>query len=155
MDPARGIRLAVKAVCEELLPQAIGLTDAFGFTDWELDRFEGHSICATGRDLTALLAVLSAFMMERSTKRCGIVRRGTPSIMKRLPRRTTLLSNRFWSEAKRLLVIQKGNCNTLRLRVSFCLVPWLNDPGICTIYSDSISNLFLLQLFQCYTALRP
>ena len=38
-DPTRSLRLSVKAVCEELLPEAIGLTDAFGFTDWDLDRY--------------------------------------------------------------------------------------------------------------------
>ncbi|KIM41888.1 hypothetical protein M413DRAFT_445097 [Hebeloma cylindrosporum] len=36
-DSTRSVRLSVKAVCEELLPEAIGLTDAFGFTDWDLD----------------------------------------------------------------------------------------------------------------------
>jgi acyl-CoA oxidase len=38
-DPTRSVRLSIKAVCEELLPEAIGLTDAFGFTDWDLDRY--------------------------------------------------------------------------------------------------------------------
>ena len=37
-DPTRSVRLSIKAVCEELLPEVIGLTDAFGFTDWDLDR---------------------------------------------------------------------------------------------------------------------
>ncbi|KAF8147662.1 peroxisomal oxidase [Crassisporium funariophilum] len=36
-DPTHSVRLAVQRLCEELLPEAIGLTDAFGFTDWELD----------------------------------------------------------------------------------------------------------------------
>ncbi|KJA24892.1 hypothetical protein HYPSUDRAFT_65201 [Hypholoma sublateritium FD-334 SS-4] len=36
-DSTRAIRLTIKQLCEELLPEAIGLTDAFGFTDWELD----------------------------------------------------------------------------------------------------------------------
>ncbi|CAA7261995.1 unnamed protein product [Cyclocybe aegerita] len=36
-DPTRSLRLAIKSLCEELLPEAIGLADAFGFTDWELD----------------------------------------------------------------------------------------------------------------------
>lgn len=30
--------MAIKQICAELLPEATGLTDAFGFTDWELDR---------------------------------------------------------------------------------------------------------------------
>lgn len=37
-DPTRSVRMAIKKLCEELLPEAIGLTDAFGFTDWDLDR---------------------------------------------------------------------------------------------------------------------
>ncbi|KAJ6477780.1 peroxisomal oxidase [Mycena sanguinolenta] len=36
-DPSRALRLAIAGLCGELLPEAIGLTDAFGFTDWELD----------------------------------------------------------------------------------------------------------------------
>ncbi|KAI0702796.1 acyl-CoA oxidase [Cerioporus squamosus] len=36
-DPTRGLRLAIKRHCEELLPEAIGLSDGVGFTDWELD----------------------------------------------------------------------------------------------------------------------
>ncbi|KAF9456699.1 acyl-CoA dehydrogenase/oxidase C-terminal [Collybia nuda] len=36
-DPARSLRLAIKQLCLELLPNAIGLSDVFGFTDWELD----------------------------------------------------------------------------------------------------------------------
>ena len=37
-DPSRGLRVAIKRLCEELLPEAIGLSDGFGFSDWELDR---------------------------------------------------------------------------------------------------------------------
>ncbi|PIL25736.1 hypothetical protein GSI_11486 [Ganoderma sinense ZZ0214-1] len=36
-DPSRGLRVAIKRLCEELLPEAIGLSDGFGFSDWELD----------------------------------------------------------------------------------------------------------------------
>ncbi|KAF9812787.1 hypothetical protein IEO21_05990 [Rhodonia placenta] len=36
-DATRGLRMAIKQICAELLPEATGLTDAFGFTDWELD----------------------------------------------------------------------------------------------------------------------
>ncbi|KAJ7066323.1 peroxisomal oxidase [Mycena amicta] len=37
-DPTRELRLAIAALCNTiLLPEVIGLTDAFGFTDWELD----------------------------------------------------------------------------------------------------------------------
>lgn len=36
-DPSRGLRMTIKQLCAELLPEAIGLTDAFGFTDWQLD----------------------------------------------------------------------------------------------------------------------
>lgn len=37
-DPARPLRLSINELCQELLPEAVGLSDAFGFTDWELDR---------------------------------------------------------------------------------------------------------------------
>ncbi|KAG1733523.1 acyl-CoA dehydrogenase/oxidase C-terminal [Suillus lakei] len=36
-DPTQDLRLAVKALCLEVLPNVIGLTDAFGFSDWSLD----------------------------------------------------------------------------------------------------------------------
>ncbi|TFK85181.1 acyl-CoA oxidase [Polyporus arcularius HHB13444] len=36
-DPTRDLRLAIKRHCEELLPESIGLSDGFGFSDWELD----------------------------------------------------------------------------------------------------------------------
>jgi len=38
IDPTRSIRLSISELCRKLLPNAIGLSDAFGFTDWELDR---------------------------------------------------------------------------------------------------------------------
>jgi len=45
------VRLLIKAVCEELLPEAIGLTDAFGFTDWDLDRY-GDFLAFSNLNLT-------------------------------------------------------------------------------------------------------
>jgi acyl-CoA oxidase len=42
-DPTQDLRLAVKALCTEVLPNAIGLTDAFGFSDWSLDSALGVS----------------------------------------------------------------------------------------------------------------
>jgi hypothetical protein len=33
------LRHASAQICSDLLPEAIGLTDAFGFSDWELNRF--------------------------------------------------------------------------------------------------------------------
>ncbi|KAG2145428.1 peroxisomal oxidase [Suillus bovinus] len=42
-DPTQDLRLAVKALCLEVLPDAIGLTDAFGFSDWSLDSALGVS----------------------------------------------------------------------------------------------------------------
>lgn len=42
-DPTQDLRLAVKALCLEVLPNAIGLTDAFGFSDWSLDSALGVS----------------------------------------------------------------------------------------------------------------
>lgn len=37
-DPTRSLRTAIANLEQELLPEVIGLTDAFGFTDWELNR---------------------------------------------------------------------------------------------------------------------
>ncbi|KAF5348093.1 hypothetical protein D9757_013745 [Collybiopsis confluens] len=36
-DPTRRLRMAIAKNCLALLPEAIGLTDALGFSDWELD----------------------------------------------------------------------------------------------------------------------
>ncbi|KAI0062999.1 peroxisomal oxidase [Artomyces pyxidatus] len=36
-DPVRALRGMISDLCLKLLPEAIGLSDAFGFTDWELD----------------------------------------------------------------------------------------------------------------------
>ncbi|KAI0331414.1 acyl-CoA oxidase [Cubamyces sp. BRFM 1775] len=47
LDTARSLRTAIKKLCVELLPEAIGLTDGFGFSDWELDsalgRYDGNA----------------------------------------------------------------------------------------------------------------
>ncbi|KAG2105463.1 peroxisomal oxidase [Suillus discolor] len=42
-DPTQDLRLAVKALCLEVMPNAIGLTDAFGFSDRILDSALGVS----------------------------------------------------------------------------------------------------------------
>ncbi|KAK7028137.1 hypothetical protein VNI00_014952 [Paramarasmius palmivorus] len=59
-DPTRGLRLAIATLCEEILPNAIGLTDAFGFTDWELDSalgvYNGGVYEALWEKVQALLA---------------------------------------------------------------------------------------------------
>ncbi|KAI6138687.1 hypothetical protein EDD17DRAFT_1673759 [Pisolithus thermaeus] len=39
----RELRLAIKHHCLQLLPDAIGLTDAFSFSDWALDRFASQT----------------------------------------------------------------------------------------------------------------
>ncbi|KAJ7038971.1 peroxisomal oxidase [Mycena alexandri] len=36
-DLTRNLRLVIAGLSKELVPEAIGLTDAFGFSDWELD----------------------------------------------------------------------------------------------------------------------
>ncbi|KAI0830358.1 acyl-CoA oxidase [Trametes gibbosa] len=41
-DPSRALRIAIKGLCLDLLPEAIGLTDGFGFNDWELDSALGQ-----------------------------------------------------------------------------------------------------------------
>ena len=37
-DVSRPLRKEIQRLCLDLLPQAVALTDAFGFSDWELDR---------------------------------------------------------------------------------------------------------------------
>ena len=37
-DRIRKLRMMADRVCRDILPEAIALTDAFGWTDWELDR---------------------------------------------------------------------------------------------------------------------
>ena len=32
------VRRSLRNACIEILPEAVGLTDAFGYSDWELDR---------------------------------------------------------------------------------------------------------------------
>ncbi|KAI8996281.1 acyl-CoA oxidase [Trametes punicea] len=52
-DPSKELRMTIKRLCLELLPEAIGLTDGFGFTDWELDsalgRYDGNAYEALWR----------------------------------------------------------------------------------------------------------
>ena len=38
-DPLRGLRQAISMLCNKLLLKATRLTDAFGFTYWQLDRY--------------------------------------------------------------------------------------------------------------------
>lgn len=45
-DPTRDLRAAINTVCLRLLPNAVGFTDAFSFSDWSLDRFV--SVCLMG-----------------------------------------------------------------------------------------------------------
>ncbi|KAH9851253.1 acyl-CoA oxidase [Lenzites betulinus] len=46
-DASRSLRMAIKGLCADLLPEAIRLTDGFGFNDWELDsalgRYDGNA----------------------------------------------------------------------------------------------------------------
>ena len=44
-DPTRSLRVASKRTCVELLPETIGMSDGFGFPDWELDRCV-HTLCS-------------------------------------------------------------------------------------------------------------
>ncbi|KAH8822666.1 peroxisomal oxidase [Flagelloscypha sp. PMI_526] len=37
IDPTYSLRMAIKDLCLQLLPESIGLSDAFALTDWELD----------------------------------------------------------------------------------------------------------------------
>ncbi|KAF8994920.1 peroxisomal oxidase [Cyathus striatus] len=36
-DVTRSLRIAIQRLCTEILPDAVSLSDAFGFSDWELD----------------------------------------------------------------------------------------------------------------------
>ncbi|TFY58289.1 hypothetical protein EVG20_g8210, partial [Dentipellis fragilis] len=36
-DPTTSLRVAIGELCRALVPEVIALTDAFGFSDWELD----------------------------------------------------------------------------------------------------------------------
>ena len=38
MDPTHAMHLAIQCLCQELIPETIGLTNAFEFMDWDLDR---------------------------------------------------------------------------------------------------------------------
>ena len=71
-DPTRELRLAIKKHCEELLPEAIGLSDGFGFTDWELDRLVRnltlHGMHTKGR---CIWTVLSGSTTETYMRACG------------------------------------------------------------------------------------
>ena len=68
-DQSRGLRVAIKRLCEELLPEAIGLSDGFGFSDWELDRSIVLGEMTEG-DANEHDAVHSEYMMGTCTKPC-------------------------------------------------------------------------------------
>ena len=74
IDPTRAVRLAIQLLCQELLPETIGLTDAFGFTDWDLDRLVVIT-CASFNNHVAFFSVRWEFIMERCTKLSGSVHR--------------------------------------------------------------------------------
>lgn len=38
-NPIKALRLHIDGLCKDLLPEVVSLSDAFGFTDWELDRY--------------------------------------------------------------------------------------------------------------------
>lgn len=50
-DTTRSLRTEIAELCLALLPNGIGLSDAFGLTDWELDRYDltinSMSACST------------------------------------------------------------------------------------------------------------
>lgn len=76
-NPTRSLRLSIKAICEELLPEVIGLTDAFGFTDWDLDRYTyflptGSFCNPIYKNKTPFyFSALWVFMTERFTRLFG------------------------------------------------------------------------------------
>lgn len=46
-DVARTLRTALKQQYAKLLPATVGLTDAFGFSDWELERYVNGTVVST------------------------------------------------------------------------------------------------------------
>ena len=48
-SPARSLRLEILDLYQALLPEAVSLTDAFGFSDWELDRFVPYPLWRAGK----------------------------------------------------------------------------------------------------------
>jgi hypothetical protein len=80
IDSTRAVRLAIQRLCQELIPEIIGLTDAFGFTDWDLDRLVNFlSFSCTFFYITInrriFFTVRWEFMMGRCMKLSGSVHR--------------------------------------------------------------------------------
>lgn len=46
--PLEQLRLSLDSVARDLLPELVGLTDAFGFSDWELDTTVRFSLSRPG-----------------------------------------------------------------------------------------------------------
>lgn len=70
-DPSRALRVAIKQACLDILPEAVGLTDGFGFNDWELDRY-GFRFSHYFSDIfQRRYAVHSVRMTVMRMKRCG------------------------------------------------------------------------------------
>ncbi|KAL1739044.1 hypothetical protein HDZ31DRAFT_69351 [Schizophyllum fasciatum] len=73
-DEVATLRRAVSNLCARLVPHAIGLTDAFGFSDWELDRYDPGSRWYRVLRLMPCAARLESEMVA-CTRRCGSVRK--------------------------------------------------------------------------------
>lgn len=77
--PIETLRHTINAICRELLPDAIGLTDAFGFTDWELDRcvlFYAYVARKDADTSTPNQSALWGSIMAKCTKLYGSLQRG-------------------------------------------------------------------------------
>ena len=68
-DPTRGLRVAVKRICEALLPEAIGLSDGLGFSDWELDRCARRHLLL-GEAMTDVLLICACVRVRLQRPRC-------------------------------------------------------------------------------------
>lgn len=85
-SPSRSLRLEISKSYQILLPEAIRLTDAFGYSDWELDRYAPLIMLFLCFNVYNDWPVPSVSMMDASTKSCGEGRRRSPSISLRSQR---------------------------------------------------------------------
>lgn len=71
VDPTNPLRMAVSRLCLELLPESIALSDAFGLTDWELDRYVYKCLLSMFEIHISVLSVLLAVTMDECMMHFG------------------------------------------------------------------------------------
>jgi hypothetical protein len=83
-DSTNSLRVEIAELCLTLLPNVIGLSDAFGFTDWELDRYYPVTSVYVGFDSTnCLYQVPLEYMMGEYMNPYGIGFMQSPLIHRR------------------------------------------------------------------------